>query len=69
MFEVTGKNPHLDIALELTEAALDDDYFVGRKLYPNVDFYSGPIYPSMGFPIEMFTVLSVVTSTANTVPF
>ena len=57
VFEVTGKNPLLDIALKLEEVALSDSYFVDRKLYPNVDFYSGLIYQAMGFPIEMFTVL------------
>ena len=57
VFEVTGMNPLLDIALKLEEAALSDDYFIKRKLYPNVDFYSGLIYQAMGFPTEMFTVL------------
>ncbi len=57
VFEVTGKNPLLDIALKLEEVALSDEYFISRKLYPNVDFYSGLIYQAMGFPIEMFTVL------------
>jgi citrate synthase len=57
VFEVTGTNPLLDIALKLEEAALSDEYFVKRKLYPNVDFYSGLIYQAMGFPTEMFTVL------------
>ena len=60
VFEVTGKNPLLDIALKLEEVALSDDYFVSRKLYPNVDFYSGLIYQAMGFPIEMFTVLFAI---------
>jgi citrate synthase len=54
VFEVTGKNPLLDIALELERIALEDDYFVSRKLYPNVDFYSGLIYQAMGFPVDMF---------------
>src|SRR6476469_10316906 len=54
VFEVTGKNPLLDIALKLEEAALQDDYFVSRKLYPNVDFSSGLIYQAMGFPLDMF---------------
>jgi citrate synthase len=63
VFEVTGKNPLLDIALKLEEAALNDDYFVSRKLYPNVDFYSGLIYQSMGFPIDMFTVLFAIGRT------
>ena len=57
VFSVTGKNPLLDIALKLEEAALADDYFVSRRLYPNVDFYSGLIYQSLGFPTTMFTVL------------
>jgi citrate synthase len=60
VFEVTGKNPLLDIALKLEETALNDDYFVSRKLYPNVDFYSGLIYQAMGFPTEMFTVLFAI---------
>ena len=63
VFEVTGKNPLLDIALKLEEAALSDEYFISRKLYPNVDFYSGLIYQSMGFPIEMFTVLFAIGRT------
>jgi len=57
VFEVTGKNPLLDIAVELERIALEDEYFVERKLYPNVDFYSGIIYQAMGFPTEMFPVL------------
>ena len=57
VFEVTGMNPLLDIALKLEEAALSDEYFIKRKLYPNVDFYSGLIYQAMGFPTDMFTVL------------
>jgi len=57
VFEVTGKNPLLDIAVELERIALEDDYFVERKLYPNVDFYSGIIYQAMGFPTSMFPVL------------
>ncbi len=63
VFAVTGKNPYLDIALKLEEAALSDDYFISRKLYPNVDFYSGLIYQSMGFPTEMFTVLFAIGRT------
>ena len=63
VFEVTGKNPLLDMALKLEEVALADDYFVRRKLYPNVDFYSGLIYQSMGFPVEMFTVLFAIGRT------
>ena len=65
VFEVTGKNPLLDIALKLEEVALADDYFVSRKLYPNVDFYSGLIYQAMGFPTEMFTVLFAIPRTAG----
>ena len=65
VFEVTGKNPLLDIALELERIALQDDYFVSRKLYPNVDFYSGLIYQAMGFPIEMFPVLFAIPRTAG----
>ncbi len=60
VFEVTGKNPLLDIALKLEEVALSDPYFIDRKLYPNVDFYSGLIYQAMGFPVEMFTVLFAI---------
>ena len=60
---MTGKNPLLDIALELEEVALADDYFISRKLYPNVDFYSGLIYQAMGFPAEMFTVLFAIPRT------
>ncbi|MCZ6469253.1 MAG: citrate synthase [Candidatus Dadabacteria bacterium] len=65
VFQVTGKNPHLDIALELERIALEDDYFVKRKLYPNVDFYSGLIYQSMGIPPEMFTVLFAIGRTSG----
>ena len=65
MFEVTGKNPLLDIALELERIALQDEYFVKRKLYPNVDFYSGLIYQAMGFPVEMFPVLFAIPRTAG----
>jgi len=57
---VTGSNPMLDVALELERIALSDDYFVGRKLYPNVDFYSGLIYQAMGFPVDMFPVLFAI---------
>ncbi|HVG23358.1 MAG TPA: citrate synthase [Thermoanaerobaculia bacterium] len=60
VFEVTGRNPLLDIALELERIALEDDYFVKRKLYPNVDFYSGLIYQAMRFPTAMFTVLFAI---------
>ncbi len=65
VFEVTGRNPLLDIALELERIALQDDYFVKRKLYPNVDFYSGLIYQAMGFPTEMFPVLFAIPRTAG----
>jgi len=65
VFEITGSNPLLDIALELESVALNDDYFIGRKLYPNVDFYSGLIYQAMGFPMEMFTVLFAIPRTAG----
>jgi len=65
VFEVTGRNPLLDIALELERIALQDDYFVSRKLYPNVDFYSGLIYQSMGFPVETFPVLFAIPRTCG----
>ena len=65
VFEVTGKNELLDIALKLEETALADDDFVSRKLYPNVDFYSGLIYQAMGFPIEMYTVLFAIPRMAG----
>ena len=65
VFEVTGKNPLLDIALKLEEVALSDDYFISRKLYPNVDFYSGLIYQAMGFPTSMFTVLFAIPRTSG----
>jgi citrate synthase len=65
VFEVTGRNTRLDIALELEHIALADDYFVTRKLYPNVDFYSGLIYQAMGFPLEMFPVLFAIPRTAG----
>jgi citrate synthase len=60
VFEVTGRNPLLDIALELERIALGDDYFISHKLYPNVDFYSGIIYQAMGFPVAMFPVLFAI---------
>ena len=60
VFGVTGSNPLLDIALKLEQIALEDDYFVSRKLYPNVDFYSGIIYQAMGFPVDMFPVLFAI---------
>ncbi|MHB2029736.1 MAG: citrate synthase [Acidimicrobiales bacterium] len=65
VFKVTGKNPLLDIALKLEEVALADDYFISRRLYPNVDFYSGLIYQAMGFPVEMFTVLFAIPRTSG----
>jgi citrate synthase len=63
VFEVTGKNPLIDLALELERIALQDDYFVSRKLYPNVDFYSGIIYEAMKFPVAMFPVLFAIGRT------
>ncbi|MDL1894153.1 citrate synthase [Sphingobacteriales bacterium CHB3] len=65
VFEVTGRNPKLDIALELEKIALEDEYFIKRKLYPNVDFYSGLIYQAMGFPVEMFAVLFSIPRTVG----
>ena len=65
VFDVTGRNPLLDIALELERIALEDDYFVTRKLYPNVDFYSGLIYQSIGFQADMFPVLFAIPRTAG----
>ena len=65
VFEVTGVNPRLQIAQELERIALNDDYFVSRKLYPNVDFYSGLIYEALDFPPEMFTVMFAVPRTAG----
>ena len=65
VFQVTGRNPKLDIALELEKIALEDDYFVKRKLYPNVDFYSGIIYQAMGFKPDMFTVLFAIPRTVG----
>jgi citrate synthase len=65
VFEVTGKNPLIDIALELERIALQDDYFVSRKLYPNVDFYSGIIYEAMNLPVAMFPVLFAIARTAG----
>jgi citrate synthase len=65
VFAVTGHNPLLDIALKLEEIALADEYFISRRLYPNVDFYSGLIYQAMGFPAEMFTVLFAIPRTAG----
>ena len=65
VFEVKGRNPLLDIALELERIALSDDYFIKRKLYPNVDFYSGLIYQSMGLPMDMFPVLFAIPRTSG----
>jgi len=65
VFEVTGRNPLLDIALDLERIALSDDYFIKRKLYPNVDFYSGLIYQSMGLPMDMFPVLFAIPRTSG----
>lgn len=65
VFDVTGNNPLLDIALKMEEVALNDEYFVSRKLYPNVDFYSGLIYQALGFPVEMFTVLFAIPRTVG----
>ena len=65
VFAVTGRNPLLDIALELERIALEDEYFVKRRLYPNVDFYSGLIYQAMGFPVTMFPVLFAIPRTAG----
>jgi citrate synthase len=63
VFELKGRNPLLDIALELEKIALNEEYFVKRRLYPNVDFYSGLIYQSMGFPVDMFPVLFAIPRT------
>jgi citrate synthase len=65
VFEVTGTNPLLDVALKLEEVALNDEYFASRKLYPNVDFYSGLIYQALGFPVNMFTVLFAIPRTVG----
>ncbi|MCL4847507.1 MAG: citrate synthase [Acidobacteria bacterium] len=65
VFEQTGANPLLDIALELERIALSDDYFISRKLYPNVDFYSGLIYQAMKFPVEIFPVLFAIPRTVG----
>jgi citrate synthase len=65
VFEVTGRDPMLDIALELERIALEDEYFVKRKLYPNVDFYSGIIYQAMKFPVDMFPVLFAIPRTSG----
>jgi citrate synthase len=65
VFDVMGRNPMIDIALEVERIALEDDYFISRKLYPNVDFYTGLIYQSMGFPVTMFPVLFAIPRTAG----
>jgi citrate synthase len=65
VFDITGSTPLLDVALELERISLEDDYFVSRKLYPNVDFYSGIIYQAMGFPVDMFPVLFAIPRTAG----
>jgi citrate synthase len=65
VFDITGKNPKLTIALELERIALEDEYFISRKLYPNVDFYSGLIYQAMGFPVDIFPVLFAIPRTAG----
>jgi citrate synthase len=65
VFEVTGRNPLLDIALELERIALNEEFFVSRNLYPNVDFYSGLIYQALGFPVEMFPVLFAIPRTVG----
>lgn len=65
MLDVTGRSPLLDLAMELERIALEDDYFVDRKLYPNVDFYSGLIYQAMGFPMDLFPVLFAIPRTAG----
>jgi citrate synthase len=65
VFAVTRPNPLLSVALELERIALEDEYFVSRKLYPNVDFYSGLIYEAMGLPVEMFPVLFAIPRTAG----
>jgi citrate synthase len=65
VFEVTGRNPLLDVAMELEKIALEDEYFISRKLYPNVDFYSGLIYEALGMPMEMFPVLFAIGRTSG----
>jgi citrate synthase len=65
VFDVMGRNPLIDIALECERIALEDEYFISRKLYPNVDFYTGLIYQSMGFPVTMFPVLFAIPRTAG----
>jgi citrate synthase len=65
VWEVTGKNPLLEIATELESIALEDPYFIDRKLYPNVDFYSGLIYEALGLPVEMFPVMFAIPRTSG----
>jgi citrate synthase len=65
VFEVTGKNPKIEIAVELEKQALEDDYFTERKLYPNVDFYSGLIYEALQIPTDMFTVMFAIPRTSG----
>jgi citrate synthase len=65
VFQVTGRNPLIDIALELEKIALEDEYFISRKLYPNVDFYSGLIYEALGMQVEMFPVLFAIGRTSG----
>jgi citrate synthase len=65
VFDVTGRNPLIDISLELERIALEDDYFVSRRLYPNVDFYTGVTYQAMGFPMTMFPVLFAIPRTSG----
>ena len=65
VFEVTGRNPLLDVALELEKIALEDEYFISRKLYPNVDFYSGLIYEALGLPVAMFPVMFAIPRTSG----
>ena len=65
VFDLTGRNPLIDIAMELERIALEDEYFISRQLYPNVDFYSGIIYQALGFPVELFPVLFAIPRTAG----
>jgi citrate synthase len=65
VFEVTGKNPYLEVATELEKIALEDEYFIKRKLYPNVDFYSGLIYEALGLPVSMFPVMFAIGRTSG----
>ena len=65
VLEITGQNPKLDIAVELEKQALDDEYFTSRKLYPNVDFYSGLIYEALELPTGMFTVMFAIPRTSG----